>query len=114
MYQAIILPYFKRQLKPYLKKHRDLKQAVIDVLSSFDARQHDPLGGGIYKIRLKTKSIPKGKNKSFRLIVLVMEVDMFLVPMTVYFKGDAETVSKKELNGHLQNILFELRTRTQK
>lgn len=110
MYQTIILPYFKRQLKPYLKKHYDLKQAVIDTLSRFDKRQHDHLGGGVYKTRLKTKSLPKGKNKSFRLIVLVMEVDRFLVPITMYFKGNTDTISKKELNRHLQNILFELRT----
>lgn len=109
MYQTIILPYFKRQLKPYAKKHRDLKQAVIDALSCFDARQHHPLGGGVYKMRLKTNSMQKGKSGSFRLIVLVIEADLFLVPMTIYFKGDVGTISKNELNNHLKNILFELR-----
>ena len=109
MHRTIILAYFKRQLKSYLKKHRDLKDAVIEVLHNFDKRQHDHLGGGVYKVRLKIKSLPKGKSKSFRLIILTMETEGFLVPITIYLKSDTDTLSKNEINAHLQNTLFELR-----
>jgi hypothetical protein len=111
MYQPIVLSYFKRQLKQYVKKHRDLKDAVIEVLTNFDKRQNVNLGGSIYKVRLKIKSLPKGKSKSFRLIVLVLETESFLVPITIYFKSDEESLSKKEINDHLQSVLFELRMR---
>ena len=61
MYQSIVLDYFKRQLKPLLKKHRDLKDAVIEALKHFDKRQNDHLGGNVYKVRLKVKSLPRVK-----------------------------------------------------
>lgn len=111
MYQTIVLGHFKRQLKPYLKKHRDLKDAVIKTLEHFDPRQHDRLGGSVYKIRLKIASLPKGKSKSFRLVILIMESEGFLVPLAIYFKSDRDSMSKKEINDHLQQILLELRTR---
>jgi len=109
MYQSIILPHFKRQLKRYNKKYRHLKEAVISTLEDFDKRQHTHLGSNVYKVRLHTKDIPRGKSKSFRLLVFVIETEKYLVPICVYFKGDQEDITKKEINDHLEVILFELR-----
>ncbi len=108
MYQTVILPHFKRQLKPLLKKHRDLKASVIELLQHFDVRQHDALGSSVYKIRLNTRSLSRGKSKSFRLIILVMEVEHRLVPITIYAKSDVNTLLQKEINDHLYAILSEL------
>lgn len=108
MYQPIILPYFRRQLEQYTKKYRHLKDAVIAVLDNFHKEQYTPLGQNIYKVRLRSKDIPRGKSKSFRLLVLVVEIEEYLVPITIYFKGDREDVTKKEINKHLENILLEL------
>ncbi|MDI6882964.1 MAG: hypothetical protein QMC93_00605 [Patescibacteria group bacterium] len=110
VYQVIILPYFKRQLKYYVKKHRHLKDDVISVLERFNKKQHIHLEGNIYKIRLPSRDIPRGKSKSFRLIILVIERGKFIVPITVYFKGNKEDITKKELNKHLETILFELKS----
>jgi len=109
MYQPIILPHFKRQLKRYTKKYRHLKEAVISILENFDKRQHVHIGSNVYKVRLHTKDIPRGKSKSFRLLILVIETEGYLVPICVYFKGDQEDVTKKEISDHLEMILFELR-----
>jgi len=110
MYRIIILPHFKRQVKPYTKKYHHLKDALIATLEQFHPDQHTALGNGVYKIRLHSKDIPKGKSKSFRLIVLLVEMDKLLVPITLYFKGDQSNISKKELSDHLEIILFELQT----
>ena len=109
MYQIIILPSFKRELKRYIKKYRNLKDSIIETLENFHQDLYPHLGNNIYKIRLKTKDIPKGKSKSFRLIVLLIEIDKLLVPITIYFKGDQEDINKKELNNRLENALFELK-----
>ena len=109
MYQPIILPHFKRQLKRYSKKYRHLKEAVISILENFDTRQHVHIGHNVYKVRVHTKDIPRGKSKSFRLLVFVVEADQYLVPICIYFKGDQEDITKKEINDHLEMILFELR-----
>jgi|SRR3989338_2041427 len=109
MYQPVILSYFRRQLAEYLKKYRHLKEAVIETLQNFRKEANPHLGHNVYKVRLKTKDIHRGKSKSFRLLVLIVEVDQYIVPMTLYFKGDQENITKKELNNHLENILWELR-----
>lgn len=110
MYRLVILPHFKRQAKPYTKKYRHLKEALLDALERFRPDQQTALGNGVYKVRLHSKDIAKGKSKSFRLIVYVVEVDKLLVPITIYFKGDQSTISKKEINAHMEIILFELQT----
>lgn len=110
MYQTIILPSFFKQLKLYSKKYRHLKDAIIETLGHFRKDQYIHLGNNVYKIRLKTKDLPKGKSKSFRLIVLVVEVERYLVPISLYFKGDRENITKKEINDYLALALFELRS----
>ena len=108
MYKIIILPHFKKQLKAYVKKYRFLKKSVIEELQHFDSKQHTHMGNSIYKLRVRTKDIQKGKSKSFRLMILLMEQDNYLVPITIYFKGDVKDISRKELNNHLALILLEL------
>ena len=110
MSQFIILPHFYRQLKKLVKKYRHLKAAVINVLENFDKKKQTHLGQNVYKIRLRTSDVSRGKSKSFRLIVLVVESGAYLVPIAIYFKGDREAISQKELNAHLETILLELRS----
>ena len=109
MHQIIISPCFRKQLKKYAKKYRCLKNEVIFVLENFKKQQGVLIGNNVYKIRLKIKDIPKGKNKSFRLIILVVEIKKFITPIALYFKGDRENISKKEINDAIEIILFELR-----
>lgn len=109
MYQTLILPHFKKQLKKYIKKHRDLKLSLVELLENFDTRQHAHLGNNVYKARLRIKSVPRGKSKSFRVIILLVSVDDIIVPVALYFKGDQQDISKEELNEHLGAILFELK-----
>lgn len=108
MYQIVILPHFHRQLKLYSKKYYNLKDDLISTLRKFDKRQSIPLGGGVYKIRLKSSDLPRGKSNSFRLIILLAETDKLLAPVAIYFKGRKANITKKELNQHLEIILYEL------
>jgi hypothetical protein len=109
MYQPVVLPHFTRQLKRHTKKYRHLKEAVIGFLDNFDKRQGAHLGKNVYKLRLQTKDIPRGKSTSFRIIVFVVEFEKYVVPIAIYFKGDQEDITKKEINTHLEVIIWELR-----
>ena len=80
-------------------------------MECFRKEQHVYLGNNVYKIRLKTPDIAKGKNKSFRLVVLIVEIGKFIIPLAIYFKGDQENISKKELNDYLEMALLEMRTK---
>ena len=108
MYQPFILPYFRRQHEPYAKKYRHLTEAVSFALVDFHKEQHVHVGHNVYKMRLRSRDIPRGKSKSFRMLVLVVEVEGYVVPMTLYFKGDTGDITKKEIGRHLENVLLEL------
>jgi|SRR3989338_2758644 len=108
MYQIAVLNHFKKELKPYLKKYDSLREIIVQVLRSFDARQNTALGQGLYKIRLATPGLGKGKSKSFRLIILVLKIEQLLVPVTIYYKGDRANMTRRELNQHLRVVNMEL------
>ena len=108
MYEIVVLPHFHRQLKVYTKKYYNLKSDLIAALRQFDKRQAISLGSGVYKIRLKSRDLPRGKSHAFRLIILLVEKDGLLAPVTVYFKSQKSNITKKELNQHLEVIFFEL------
>ena len=101
--------HFIGQLKPLTKKHRHLKDDLISVLRNFDKGTSIALGNNLYKIRIKSSDIRKGKNKSFRLIIFVWQKKNTLVPIVLYFKGDKENISKKELICHVSIILNEIK-----
>lgn len=109
MYRIFIADHFKRQIKTYTKKYRSIAEDIADLLDRFDRRGAQDLGRGLFKVRVKSSNIPRGKSKSFRVIVFVVEVDLLIAPIALYFKGDQEDISKKELNDHLQGVIFELR-----
>ncbi|MDP2630114.1 MAG: type II toxin-antitoxin system RelE/ParE family toxin [Candidatus Uhrbacteria bacterium] len=109
MQNVFISAHFKRQLKPYVKKYRSITDDVADLLDGFDKRQHIDLGHGLYKARLKSRDIPRGKSKSFRTIIFFIESEEIFAPIAIYFKGVQEELSQKELNDHLQEVLTELR-----
>ena len=62
MLQHLLLPHFKRQLKKLLKKYPHLGDSLLETLNSFQKENQIHIGKNIYKIRLQSKDIPKGKN----------------------------------------------------
>ena len=108
MYKVVISSHFKKQLKPLVKKYRHLKENLESMLTNFNKGAHQALGKNTYKARLKSQDLPRGKNKSFKLIVLVGEQSKLLAPITIYFKGEKENISKKEINYHLTMTILEL------
>lgn len=107
-YQYHFGNHFKKQIKPYIKKYRSLWGDICYALRVFDPRLAVRLKNGIYKIRVKSRDIPKGKNHAFRMIVLLVEVDNILAPLTIYFKGDQENISGKEIAHHVMIIEQEI------
>ena len=102
--------HFISQLKPLIKKYRHLKDDLGFCLKSFNKETSIPLGNNLYKIRIKNSDIKKGRSKSFRLILFIWHTQKTLVPIVIYFKGDKENISKRELIYHTSIILNEIKT----
>ena len=100
--------HFKKQLKPYIKKYKSLFVDIYNALNLFDERQADNLGHGFYKLRIHCKSLSKGKNKSFRLIIYILKKHKLLLPLTIYFKGQQSDINHKKIKYHLIKILKEV------
>ena len=111
MYQVYLTDHFLRRLKPYLKKFRNLENDLIEALQNFTPKISDQLGHKLYKIRLKSTDIPKGKSKSFRVIIFLLELKNVIVPIMIYFKSERQDISEKEIEYHLEAVLIEIKKR---
>ena len=108
MYRVYLARHFVRLLKPYIKKFRHLEDDLLNVLGNFNASHAQYLGQQLYKIRIKSRDVPKGKNKSFRVIIYVLKTNKLLTPIVIYFKSDQEDISKKDIKYHLEMIVAEV------
>jgi mRNA-degrading endonuclease RelE of RelBE toxin-antitoxin system len=64
-----------------------------------------PLGAGLYKIRLASSDMTKGKSGAFRIIYyLWLEIDT-IVLLDLYSKGEKEDVPVSELKKILADFL---------
>jgi mRNA-degrading endonuclease RelE of RelBE toxin-antitoxin system len=100
--------HFKKQLKPYLKKYKSLLFDIYNHLHAFDKRLASDLGHCLYKVRIHCKSLPKGKSKSFRLIVYFWKKRHLLIPLTIYFKSKQSNITYKKIKYHWDKVLLEI------
>lgn len=108
MYQVLITEHFKKELKPLVKKFRHLKEDLLIELKNFSPKTAVHLAHNLYKLRVRCKNLPRGKSGAFRIIILLVEVESILVPVTLFFKSDRENIGAKELEHHLSKIKEEL------
>ncbi len=108
MYSYIIVKHFKKQLKPYAKKFITIISDVKRELIWFDKNRAVDLGKHIFKIRLSTIKLKRGKSKSFRLIVYIFENDYIITPIAIYIKNKQKNIRPKEIKYHLKKVIGEL------
>ena len=108
MPRIFISEHFKRQIKWYLKKLPKLHSDVIDNLTIFHPDSAVALGGGLYKIRMRSSDLPKGKSHAFRMIILFVVINDLVTPITIYSKGDKANMQRKEIRYHVDAIRAEI------
>ncbi|KPK46343.1 MAG: hypothetical protein AMK74_00480 [Nitrospira bacterium SM23_35] len=96
---------------PKKKKYRkdDLKK-VIERLEE-EPGIGDPIPGWnkeVWKIRITSSDVEKGKRGGFRLIYLWKAGEFKVYLLAVYFKGEKEEISKKEVERLLKKLNQEL------
>lgn len=100
--------YFKRQLKKLMKKYPHAKEDLLQALQQIDLRHETSIGQSIYKIRIKSSDINRGKSGGFRSYVyFYVKKDLF-VPLCIYSKSDQSFVSEQELEFHVDRMNEEL------
>lgn len=109
MYKYIVVKHFKKQLKPYAKKFINIISDVKRELIWFDKNRAVDLGNHIYKIRLSTVKLKRGKSKSFRLIIYIFESDYLITPIAIYIKNKQKNIKPKEIKYHLNRVFINLK-----
>ena len=98
--------FFKRELKPLIKKYRSLTDELAELVESLieEPIQGDSLPLNCYKIRLAIQSKGKGKRGGARVITHfhVKDDEIFLI--SIYDKSEQEDISDKELLRRLKAL----------
>ena len=86
------------------KKFKTLKSELAELMLFLERtpKAGQSMGGGLYKIRLASKSKGKGKRGGFRVITYLVEhntvTDAFEINLiTIYDKSDISNVLKEDL-----------------
>ena len=92
-YEAYLAETFQKCIKILKKKYRKVKDDIGNVIQRLeeDPSIGDPIPGWnkeIWKIRVASSDIKKGKRSGFRLIYLWKEGDFRVYLLAVYFKGE--------------------------
>ncbi len=98
---------FLRDLKRFEKKFPLVRSDVFTALQQFDWRREISLGKGVYKIRIPSSDMKKGKSGSFRAYVYLKKTKDILVPLCLYLKSERESISQGEMITLLQAAQME-------
>ena len=112
-YEAYLAETFEKCIKILKKKYRNVKDDLMNVIQRLeeDPSIGDPIPGWkkeIWKIRVASSDIKKGKRGGFRLIYLWKAGDFRVYLLAVYFKGEKEEISKTEIERLLKRLNKEL------
>lgn len=106
--KILITQYFLNQSKRLVKKFPHLKEDLIAKLNSFLPENEIHIGKSVYKIRIKSQDLDKGKSGGLRSYIYLYRKKELLVPICIYFKSEHEAIGSKELEFHLQRIVEEI------
>ena len=105
-YSIFTIPPFDKQLKKLSKKYPSIKGDYADFLDSLEdnPQQGTPLGKGCYKVRMSIASKGKGKSGGARVITHVILPNDTIYLLSIFDKGEMETISDKRLRELLKFI----------
>ena len=106
-FKIIASDNFKKEAKRLTKKYRSLK-TELEVLGqelSEAPTLGTPLGNEVYKIRLAIASKGKGKSGGARVISYVQIDDEIVLLLSIYNKGEKDSISDKEIQKLLEQYL---------
>ena len=106
--QIFFSSHFKGQLKSCKKKYPKICGDLLSELRIFQVEKSISIGKSIYKIRIASSDMNKGKSGGFRSYVYFYVRKDLLVPLCIYAKSEQESISLCELQIHFENIVPEL------
>lgn len=106
--RIVITNHFFSQLKRLKKKYPNIKEDLLKTLKVFNPKNEIHIGESVYKIRIKSTDINKGKAGGLRAYIYICTYNNLVAPLTIYSKSEKENLSVNELRYHFDKTSFEL------
>ncbi|MBU0667848.1 hypothetical protein KJ951_02420 [Patescibacteria group bacterium] len=100
--------HFKNQLKKLMRKFPCVAEDLLNLLDSLDIEKEISIGKSIYKVRIGSSDMKKGKSGGFRAYIYFYRLKKILVPLCIYAKSEQVIVSENELQYHIDKMNEEL------
>ena len=106
-YKIELTETFKNEAKKLIKKYPSLRTEIIELGKELaeNPTNGTPLGNDVYKIRLGIASKNRGKTGGARVISFVKIIDETVYLLSIYNKGEKDTISEKEIEQLLKDNL---------
>lgn len=105
-------PYFENKYKRLSRKFQSLGSELEELENQLieTPTLGEPLGAGLYKVRLASKDKGKGKSGGFRIITYLIQehddsIEIFLI--TIYDKSEDSSISANALKKLVKTIFYE-------
>ena len=98
-YKIIPTEYFKQQVRNLQKSYPHIRHDLEELAKILRAnpKAGKNLGKRIYKIRLKSSDVSKGKSSGYRVITYVVDKEQKIRLLTIYIKPKKATITDVEL-----------------
>ncbi|MFQ5709648.1 MAG: hypothetical protein ACE5HO_19500 [bacterium] len=99
-------PTFARAIKRLKKKYRNIEKDIqyLRLILTENPAAGIPLGSNLFKIRLSSSDISKGKSGSLRVIYYLMLASELIVFLDIYAKSEKEDVPISEIKKILKGF----------
>ncbi len=106
-YNIELTDNFKKEAKKLIKKYASLRAEIAALGKELaeNPTAGTPLGNDVYKIRLAIASKNKGKSSGARVISFVKIIDKTVYLLSIYNKGEKDTISDNEIEELLRGYL---------
>lgn len=106
-YKIELTDNFKNEAKKLIKKYASLRTEIIELGKELAENPTfgTSLGNDVYKIRLAIASKNKGKSGGARIISFVKIIDETVYLLSIYNKGDKDSISDKEIEELIKNYI---------
>lgn len=106
-YKIELTDNFKKEAKKLIKKYASLRSELAELGKELaeNPTLGTPLGNDVYKIRLSIASKNKGKSGGARLISFVKIIDETVYLLSIYNKGNRDSISDKEIEDLMSDYL---------
>ena len=100
--------HFKHQLKKLQRKYPHVRDDILMMVKNLNSDIGIPIGHSIYKIRIKSSDLQKGKSGGFRAYLYCLKQRDLVVPLCIYAKSETESITESTLQYHFDQGLKEL------